>query len=77
MNLWLHIRIDLPHSFGSINVPNKNGAPSAIHEDFYSIPNMDRSIDSSIFVMRYAMFGATDVLKHIGPTLDRRHLALE
>jgi hypothetical protein len=36
---------------------------------------MGRSIDSSIFVMRHAPFDATDIPKHIGPTLDCRHLS--
>jgi len=59
-----------------INVPNKDCAAFVIHEDFDPIPDMGRSIDSSIFIMRHAPFDATDFLNHIGPTLDRRHLAL-
>jgi hypothetical protein len=58
-----------------INIPNKNGASPVIHEGFDPISDMGRSIDSGIFVMRYAMFDATDILKHVGPTLDRRHLS--
>jgi hypothetical protein len=58
-----------------IDVPNKNCAALVIHEGFDPISDMSRSIDSSIFVMRHAMFDAADVLKHIGPALDRRHLS--
>jgi hypothetical protein len=58
-----------------IDVSNKDCATSVIHEGFDPISDMGRSIDSSIFVMRHAMFDATHVLKHIGPTLDRRHLS--
>ena len=70
------ILLGLLRSFVMINVPNKDCAASVIHEGFDPISDMGRSIDSSIFVMPHATFGATDVLKHIGPTLDRRHLAL-
>jgi hypothetical protein len=45
-----------------INVPNKDGAASVIHEGFDPISDMGRSIDSSIFVMRHATFVATDHL---------------
>jgi hypothetical protein len=60
-----------------IHVPNKDCAASIIHEDFDPIPDMGRSIDSSIFVMPNATFYATDFLKHICPTLDRRDLAFD
>jgi hypothetical protein len=60
-----------------INVPNKDCAAAVIHEGFDPIPDMGRSIDSSMFVMRHATFDATNSLQHIGPTLDRRHLAGE
>jgi len=58
-----------------INVPNNHCASFVIHENFDPIPDMGRSIDSSIFIMRHATFDATDFLKHISSTLDRRHLA--
>ena len=48
---------------------------SAIHERFDPVPDLGRSIDSSIFVMRHVTFYATDFLKHIGHVLDRRHLS--
>jgi hypothetical protein len=63
--------------FLSIDVPNKDCAASVIHKDFDPIPDLGWSIDSSILVMRHATFDATDFLKHIGPTLHRRHLASE
>jgi hypothetical protein len=58
-----------------IDVPNKDRAAPVIYEGFDPIPDMGRSIDSSIFVMCHTMFDATDFLKQIGPALDRRHLA--
>jgi hypothetical protein len=67
--------LDLPHSFILINVPNKDRAAFVVYEDFDPIPDMGRSIDSSIFVMPHAAFDTTDFLKHIGPALHRRYLA--
>jgi hypothetical protein len=64
-------------SFVFVNVSDKDCPISVIHEDFDSVPDMSRSIDSSIFVMRHATLTATDFLKHIGSTLDRRHLTFE
>jgi hypothetical protein len=58
-----------------INVSNNDCAAFVIQEGFDPIPDMGRSIDSSIFVMRHATFDATDFLKHIGTTLDCRHLS--
>ena len=72
---FVSILVGLLRFFVSINVPNKDRASFVIHESFDPIPDMGRSIDSSIFVMRHATFDATDFLKHIGPTLDPRHLA--
>ena len=72
---FFSILLGLLRSFVLINVPNKDCAASVIHEGFDPISDMGRSIDSGIFVMRYAMFDATDILKHVGPTLDRRHLS--
>jgi len=75
MSLFLHPKVDLPHSFVLINVPNKDGAAFVIYKGFNPISDMGRSIDSGIFVMRHAVFDATEFLKHISPTLHRRHLA--
>ena len=72
---FFSILLGLLRFFVSINVPNKDCASIVIHESFDPIPDMGRSIDSSIFVMRHATFDATDFLKHIGPTLDCRHLS--
>ena len=63
--------------FVLINVPNEDGAAFAIQERFNPIPDMGRSIDSSIFVMRHATLYTTGFLNHIGPTLDGRHLSDE
>ena len=52
----------LLRSFVVIDVPNKDCASFVIHEGFDPIPDMSRSIDSSIFVMRHAMFDAIDFL---------------
>jgi|GWRWMinimDraft_5_1066013.scaffolds.fasta_scaffold234070_2 hypothetical protein len=46
-----------------------------IHKGFNLIPDVSRSIDSSIFVMLHASLVATDVLNHIGAALYRCHLA--
>jgi len=75
MNLFLFPRLDLPHSFILIDVPNTDCAASVIYEDFNSIPDMGRSVDSSIFVMCHTTIDTTDFLKHIGPTLHGRYLA--
>lgn len=69
------MRAGLLRSFVLINVLNKDCAASVIHEDFDPISDMGRSIDSSIFVMPHATLDATDLLKHIGPTLDHCHLS--
>jgi hypothetical protein len=74
MSLFIRPRLESLRSFALINVSNKDCAASVIHKDFDLIPDMGWSIDSSIFVMRHAPFDATDLLKHIGPTLHRRHL---
>ncbi len=57
-----------------IDVPDKDSAASVVHEGFDPVPDMGRSIDSSIFVMCHPTFDATGILQHIGPTLDCRHL---
>jgi hypothetical protein len=72
---FFSILLGLLRSFVMINVPNQDCAASVIHERFDPIPDMGRSIDSSIFVMRHATFDTTDFLKHIGPALNRRHLS--
>jgi len=51
MSLFLHPKVDLPHSFVLINVPNKDGAAFVIYKGFNPISDMGRSIDSGIFVM--------------------------
>jgi hypothetical protein len=68
------ILLGLPRSFRLDRYSEKDCAASAIHEDFDPISNMSRSIDSSIFVMRRAIFDTTDFLKHIRSTLDRPSL---
>src|SRR5580765_8146116 len=45
--------LGLLRSFVLINVPNKDCASLVIHEGLDPIPDMGRSIDSSIFVMRH------------------------
>jgi hypothetical protein len=45
-----------------IPVSNKDSAASVIQKDLDPIPDMGRSIDSSIFVMRHATFDATNFL---------------
>jgi len=72
---FFSILLGLLRSFVLINVPNKDCAASVIHEGFDPISDMGQSIDSSIFVMPHATFGSTDLVKHIGPTLDHRHLS--
>ena len=75
MSLFIQPELDLVRSFALINVPNQDCASFVIYVDFNSIPDMGRSIDSSIFVMCHTTFDTTDFLKHIGPTLHRRYLA--
>jgi hypothetical protein len=75
VKIWYHR--GLLKSFVLINVSNKDCAASVIHEGLDPIPDMSRSIDSSIFVMRHAPLYTTDFLKHIGPTLHRRDVACE
>jgi len=75
MSLCLRPKVDLPVSFVLINVPNKDRAALVVYEDFDSIPDMGRSVDSSIFVMCHTTFNTTDFLKHIGTALHRRYLA--
>ncbi|MEK7783905.1 MAG: hypothetical protein AAB658_00590 [Chloroflexota bacterium] len=74
-SLCFRPKIDLLRSFIPIDVPNKDCAAFVVDEDFDSIPDMGRSIDSSIFVMRHTTFDTADFLKHIGPALHRRYLA--
>ena len=72
---FFSILLGLLRSFVMINVPNKDCASLVIHEGFDPISDMGWPIDLSIFVMRHTTFDANDVLNHIGPTLDRRHLS--
>jgi hypothetical protein len=75
----IHIprRLDLLRLIIAINVPHKDCATSVIHEGFDPIPDMGRSIAARILVMRDTEFGPADFLKHIGPTLNLRHLSFE
>jgi hypothetical protein len=77
ISLCLRPKIDLLHSFVPIDVPDEDRAAFVVDEDFDSIPDMGRSIDSSIFVMRHTTLDTTDFLKHIGPALHRHDLAAQ
>lgn len=69
--------LGLPQSFVVINILNKDSAAFAIDGHFDPIPDMGWAIDSSIFIMCHATLYATDVLNHICPALDGRHLSYE
>jgi hypothetical protein len=75
ISLCLRTKVDLLHSFDPIDIPNKDRAAFVVYEGFDPIPDMSRSIDSSIFVVCHTTFDATDFLKHIGSALHRRDLA--
>ena len=67
--------LDLPHLFTLLNVLNKHRTPFVIDIGFNSVPDMSGSVDSSIFVMSYALLDAAGLSNHIGAAFHRRHLA--
>jgi hypothetical protein len=75
----IHIprRLDLRSSFIVIPVSNEDRTASLIHERFDPIPDMGRSIDARILVMRQATVDTTNFPNKISPALNRRHLSFQ